>query len=339
MDVETNARNIRHLRRIIFTDTLLILILVFIILSLFIFPSFWGAKMLRSNINSIEGKYQDPSSQKQNVIARLWQEESKKLPFQITANQKPNLPFYDNVMTVIRPLQYSGLSGLFRPDVTLDIDFDTKTWYLRNLHRYTDDGRVILDEGRYGLCGELAAYTYAKLKFLFEKDYMVRFVRVAESGFFLTPQSTHIVLIFAHKNEANPVTYMIDPSLGRYGKMDDFDEYIYFETSEVLHYVIERQRDVYFGINRGTPLFISKDFLGALFVEDVNGKFDKQNFAIALTATRRFKFSSRYIYAIRRVDGQTEEVENKLLAANILDNNEYHILKEKLKEWFAKVPQ
>ena len=105
-------------------------------------------------------------------------------------------PYYKEIMDIIRPLDYSVIPSLvLQSNIKLSIDFTNKTWSLLNFHQFDSNGNIILDYGRYGLCGELASYTYNRIKYFFNDRYVIKFAQVSESGFFLTPNSSHAVLI------------------------------------------------------------------------------------------------------------------------------------------------
>src|SRR5665213_2730196 len=104
-------------------------------------------------------------------------------------------PYYDAVMRIIAPLEYSGVPVMVKPQVGLSIDFAKRTWTLHNIHDYDSQGRVILEQGRYGLCAELATFVFEQMKPFLSNQYEVRFAMVTESGFFAAGQSNHIVLV------------------------------------------------------------------------------------------------------------------------------------------------
>ncbi|MDD5668884.1 MAG: hypothetical protein PHE58_02485, partial [Candidatus Omnitrophica bacterium] len=110
-----------------------------------------------------------------------------------------DIPHYKTVMTIVQPLRYSGLPMFLREDVRLTIDSTKQIWKISNLHRFNSKGNVVLEDNRYGLCGELAGYVYQNIKTLFDNKYSISFLRVSESGYFLSPQSSHIVLLINDK--------------------------------------------------------------------------------------------------------------------------------------------
>jgi len=104
------------------------------------------------------------------------------------------VPYYEEVKKIIEPLRYSGFNALMMPDVKVSIDFTGKQWTLHNIHRFDKNGKVMLSDGRYGICGELAAYVYEKIRLIFPAEYDIKFVSLSESGYFLHPRATHIAL-------------------------------------------------------------------------------------------------------------------------------------------------
>jgi hypothetical protein len=91
---------------------------------------------------------------------------------------RPKPPYFAEVSRIIKPLQYSGFQMFTAKDVYLSLDFEKGTWTLYNIHSFDEKGKFILQDGKYGTCGELAAYTYDKVKPLFDDDYEIKFVTV-----------------------------------------------------------------------------------------------------------------------------------------------------------------
>lgn len=244
------------------------------------------------------------------------------------------LPYYEQVLQIISPLEYSGLPTLLKQDVRMTIDFDKQTWTLHNLHEYNDEGDILLDAGRYGLCGELAGSIFKRIKKLFGADYEIKFAKVSESGFFLTPQSTHIVLL-AH-NKINGESYLIDPSFHKYGRQADLDEYLFFGIEDSLSFIDQKSPDISFAADHAMPILIRHNFLLQISVGKTEGKFDPNNFVLSVIATERYKFSGRYLFAIRKINGQTQEFENKWLLNETLDPKDHETIHDALMRWFQQ---
>ncbi|MCK9595349.1 MAG: hypothetical protein M0R35_06700 [Candidatus Omnitrophica bacterium] len=252
------------------------------------------------------------------------------------AGQRKNIPCYNQVMSVIRPLVYSGFKALVRPEVDLSIDFANNSYTVKNLHRFDEAGVIILEDNRYGLCGELASYVFRRVRPIIPERYKINFVRVAESGFFANPKSTHIVLLVSDTLSVPPKRYFIDPSFHRYGSVEEYDNYLFIETLDHLAFEKDKFTDVTFAINGGTPILIKDGYMIELTIGRVNGKFDKDNFIIALGVQEKYKFTSRYIFGLIKDNGKVQELENKALAMNILGIKKYEQLKKKLWDWFEQ---
>lgn len=63
-------------------------------------------------------------------------------------------PYAAEVKKIVDPLRYSGIQMFVNNDVYLTLDFDKKIWILHNVHSFNDKGELILQEDRYGTCGE-----------------------------------------------------------------------------------------------------------------------------------------------------------------------------------------
>lgn len=246
-----------------------------------------------------------------------------------------SLPFYEEIMDVVEPLEYSIFPDLVRPDVSLSINFNGKFWTLHNIHQTDAQGQIVLKNDRYGLCGELAAYTHRKIKPILKDQYTIEFLRAAESGFFLRPYSSHIILVISDKKTQE--RYFLDPSFARYGKEEDFEDYLFFDAVDVFAILQEQKTDVSFLADFGTPVLIKENFLLYFMVESVEGKFDKDNFVLAVTANKRYKYSGRYVYALRKRNGEKQTHTNEWLLHRLLTPDEAKKLLDKITEWFNQV--
>lgn len=252
--------------------------------------------------------------------------------------KRNGVPYYEDVMKIIRPLRYTALHSLLRPDVNIAIDFENGIWYLRNIHKFNEEGDIILENNNEGFCGQLAAYIYKKIKKLFDEKYVIRFVRVAESGFFLAPTASHFVLLITERSFiGTPKTYIIDPSFGRYGNTEDFDDYMYVESINILPILENKIRDALFYMDRSSAILIKNDALVSLAVEKVNNKFDRNNFRISLMKSRRYMFAGRYILSLQRNDGKDEVYENPSLVPRVFDTKDYQALRKRLMEWYNDI--
>ena len=247
----------------------------------------------------------------------------------------PTPPYYDAIMKIITPLQYSGVPVMVKPQVTLSVDFNKWTWTLRNIHAYDSQGGIILEQGRYGLCAELATYLFEKIKPMLDGRYEIKFAMVGESGFFSGGQSNHIVLLLVDKSDNQ--AYLIDPSFHKYARLKDLPEYHVLNIQDTLSFVKDKSTDVSFGVDQAIPLYIKNDFLLSFAVTSVDGKFDKDNFILVIAANRRFKFAGRDIVMIGRHNKEFEDFENKVYLNQLLSPEEIKILFDKLKSWFEQV--
>ncbi|MBF0571219.1 MAG: hypothetical protein HQL12_05045 [Candidatus Omnitrophica bacterium] len=247
----------------------------------------------------------------------------------------PSPPFYDLIMKILAPLEYSGVPSMVKPQVDLIINFSQRTWTLHKIHEYDSQGRVILEQGRFGLCAELAMFVFEKIKPLLDGRYEVKFAMVTESGFFSTEQSNHIVLILVDKT--NSQAYLIDPSFHKYARMMDLPEYHVVNVQDTLAFVKDKSPDFSFGVDQAIPLYIKNEFLLSFSVTSVDGKFDRDNFIFVISATQRYKFAGRDIVFIGRRNKEFEDFEHKSLLNQLLTPVETKMLFDKLKSWIERV--
>ncbi|MBF0504927.1 MAG: hypothetical protein HQL14_07485 [Candidatus Omnitrophica bacterium] len=244
---------------------------------------------------------------------------------------KNDLPFYDEIMQMIQSLEYSGLPVMVKPQVKLGVDFSARTWTLQNIHEYDKQGGIVLEQGRYGLCAELATYLYEKIKPLLDARFEVKFARVTEAGFFSADRSNHIVLIMA--NHAIHEAYLIDPSFHKYAKLKDLPEYHVLDIQDALVFVKDKSPDVSFSVDQATPLYVRGDILLSFAVTSVDGKFDRDNFLFVISANRRFKYSSLDILVVGRHNKKFEDFEYKDFLEQLLNPEEIRILEDKFNSW------
>ena len=248
---------------------------------------------------------------------------------------RPQPPFYDAIMKIITPLEYSGVPVMVKPQVALSLDFDKRIWTLKNIHEYDSQGSVILEQGRYGLCAELATYVFEKIKPLLDGRYEVKFAMVAESGFFAAGQSNHIVLLLVDRSDSQ--MYLIDPSFHKYARLKDLPEYHVVNVQDTLSFVKDKSPDFSFGVDQAIPLYIKNDFLLSFAVTSVDGKFDRENFIFVISANRQYKFGGRDIVFIGRHNKELEDYEDKALLNQLLTPDEIKTLFDKLKSWIMRV--
>ncbi|OGW91432.1 MAG: hypothetical protein A3D28_00440 [Omnitrophica bacterium RIFCSPHIGHO2_02_FULL_63_14] len=220
------------------------------------------------------------------------------------------------VEKIIDPLRYSGYQDFIRPEVSLDIDFKEGVWTLRNIHRFDEQGNVVLNQGRYGVCEDLVAYTYQRVLPHFPAgQYRIRFAEAVESSFFQDASGgSHIILLIAdleaERSGAKKV-YILDPSLRRYGTPDYFDNYRIVGPAPILDFINARERDSVFQVNHGPPIVINRNAIVNLYVGEEDGKFDRDNYYIRLALTRRYQFARKPLFTIRKRAGRvTVEEEN-----------------------------
>lgn len=247
-------------------------------------------------------------------------------------------PFHKEIEKILKPLKYSGLKRLLRPDVWVSIDFNRRTWTLHGVHRYDQEGRVLLEEGRYGICQELAVHTYEQIQTLFKDQYDIRFIPVAEAGFFPYPYGSHTGICIVQRKLFGDKVYFLDPTYHRYGDIASFNDYCFNGSSaRYLTLQTEHNTDETQVVNSITPLVIRENYLIGLSVEVVGDRFDKNNFVISILATRKYRYSGRHIYALKMAGGRYYEIEDEGMARLLLQDIEYDQLRDKVKKMFERI--
>jgi len=255
---------------------------------------------------------------------------------QININRSnAGLPHKEEVYKVINPLRYSGIQMFSSKDVYLTLDFEKELWILHNVHKFDDNGELVLNEGKYGTCGELAAYTADKLGPVFKDDYKIDFLMASQSGYFLAPKASHIVLRITSRLDGRQV-YILDPSFRRYGEFKDFDDYLFFKELPQLNFMENKESDTVQQFNTAIPLLIRGEYLLGFVVEHTDRQLDQKNFVMALTLNKKYNYSGRYLFALRYAEGDTQVFENKRLALEALSEKEWDTLKEEITRFFEE---
>ena len=244
------------------------------------------------------------------------------------------LPYSDVIMGIISPLEYSGFPVMVKPDVSLSIDFSKRTWTLRNIHEYDPQGAVVLEQGRYGLCAELSTFVYYKLKPLLPPRYELRFAMATEPGFFPTEQSSHIILLMF--DQATRDAYLIDPSYHKFGKINELSGYRILGIQDTLSFIKDKSPDVSFKVDQAMPLFIKDNLLLSFAVLTVDGKFDKDNFLLVVSAKLRDQLTGLDILTVGKHNGEIEAYENADTLGKLLNPAEVHMLYDQFKGWLSQ---
>lgn len=269
-----------------------------------------------------------------------WQIEHKLIALTVNKPRSdpdvPHAPYYNEIMSIIKPLEYTVVPSLLtQPDITLSIDPVKKTWTLHKFHQFDHDGNVIIENDRYGLCGELASFTYRKIKPILGDKFTVKFANVAQSGYFLHPSGSHVILLIY--DNSNNQAYLIDPGLHRYGPIGDYQDYLYKSFAEDVEGINEHQEDVTYQINHGMPLLIYNEYISVFTVEDVNGKFDKNNFCFTVQSNRRYDYEGRYFLLLKTENGKVSTFEDKEFEGKVLSVDDAQVIKRTLITWFNSI--
>lgn len=247
-------------------------------------------------------------------------------------------PYYEKIMEIIEPLVYSGIPDLLRDEVHIRINFDDGVWTLENVHRFDPEGNVVLIDDKYGVCGELAAFTYQKIKPLIGNSYDIHFLVCAEAGYFPSALGgTHIILRLRDNKALMPDEFYLDPSFKIYGPFSHFENYIFLQEQDNLSFLVERRYSDFSELNDQTPILIRDNFRISFGVIEVNGQFDRNNFAFIMTATERYKYAGRIVLSLRLIDGQLQILEDSYLVNKIFKKQEYNKLRQKIIDDFNAI--
>lgn len=245
----------------------------------------------------------------------------------------PGAPRAWEIAEILKPLRYSGVSTLLRPEVRLSLDTRNRTWALTDFFRFDSLGRTLLEEDHSGACGLLAAAAYQRVRPLLDAGlYDIKFVRASESGFFLPPSGTHFLLRIM---ELGPPgipgkVFILDPVFRRYGEIGEFTDYFFQEEMALLPFMELRSPHLALEAGVSIPLEIRGDRIVSLVVRDVNGKFDMENYSLNLRVRERHHFTGTKALQVRVTEGKREIIEDRPLALKALAGGRYGRLRERL---------
>lgn len=242
------------------------------------------------------------------------------------------------VRRIFEEIGYSGLAIIQQPDFRLSVDFDKQAWMAHHIHRYDAQGRLELCEsgkGKYGLCGDLATHVADQLRPRLQPQQTLEFVRVAESQFFPSSVAAHYALRILEAQPPDPPRiYILDPSFRRYGPIEDFEDYLFYEPRSEMAFVSTRATDETFPAGQATPLLLHSKVMLGLVIAHEGRRFDPEHYRLSLVATFRHRYMSRRILSIRRLGDRIEVIENAKLARQAVPAGEYAALRARLLELF-----
>lgn len=243
------------------------------------------------------------------------------------------LPYFDEVTRIMAPLEYSGIHNILENDSRLSVDFEKKTWTLHNVFDFNDDGSDILIDGKRGLCVRLARYVYHQIRGIFPADrYEIFFEKVKERDYFFAPQATHILLTVLDKESST--MYLIDPSFKRYGRVDDFDEYVFFERMDPKVFLeSNKSSDKFFNVDSASPIFIRDGRLLVFAVEFVDGEIGPDRFVVSISAVERRADKGEYVLGLKYFDGYIQTYSNDRLMRRLLTPDEITKIQQRLLQW------
>ncbi|MBI4412060.1 MAG: hypothetical protein HY541_06220 [Deltaproteobacteria bacterium] len=273
-------------------------------------------------------------------VLEYFQKESPYRPEMIVQESAPHSGF---VKKIIEPLRYSGLPGLLRPDVSLEIDFQNKTWKLKNIHDFDANGNLLLTDGRYGICGDLAAYVYQKIRPVFGERYLIEFMRVFDSNFFKSGDGFHIILRIVDMESGMQgtrykKTFLLDPSFRRYGEPNLFPDYRPKEEQfDHLPFLVEKNPDDTFKVGLGVPILINRNAVIMLWVAEREGVFDQDNFRVVLSLQKIHEYRSVHLLIMEKREGNDFTWEAENVYKGFLKKSTYEQLKKRIGVLFSTV--
>lgn len=245
------------------------------------------------------------------------------------------LPYSEEITKAMDTLEYSGFYVLVKPEVTLNIDFAKRQWTLGHVHQFDKEGKLILDENRYGLCAELATFVYQQIQPILDNRYSLEFAMATQKYFFPTSESNHIVLLML--DQQTKESYLIDPSFHKYGKIKELREYEIISIQEGLSFVKEKAPDVSFMANQAVPLVIRNDLLLTFSTITVDEKFDKENYLFIIQAIQRYKFLRTDIMVAGKYGNRPKFYVNQKFLGELLSEDEINQLISKFKGWIEQI--
>lgn len=245
-------------------------------------------------------------------------------------------PAAAKVEELIAPLRYSGFQPLTNPAVSISIDPAGKTWALRNIRTYDAAGEVTLDQGRYGICGELAAFTYPRVKKILGPGYAVQVIRASESSYFPVGASDHYLILITDLSDTSNV-YALDPSFHRYGPISRFKNYAFYSSRQ--SFLMNHGTDMRQSARVGLPLLIRKGHLMLLSITpNDDGAFDAGNHTLKLTLFGKNEYQGSDVLVLERRNGVARSTEDDGSLRSFLGDADYGTLRRRITELFDAIP-
>jgi hypothetical protein len=176
---------------------------------------------------------------------------------------------------------------------------------------------------------------YQKTGPLLEDKYTTELWLCAESKFFPFMIGDHVIVRITDNGLLADNVYVIDPTYGRYGRLDDFDDYIFVKPSNLGPFLNQKTDDT-LEVGVTTPVLLKKRHLISLGVVRVNNTFDSQNFGLALILSRPYRYISRAVAEVRKNKGETETGGFTKLPREI-ETKEFYVLRKRMIEFFEQI--
>jgi hypothetical protein len=145
----------------------------------------------------------------------------------------------------------------------------------------------------------------------------------------------HVVVRITDKGLLADNVYIIDPTYGKYGRLDDFDDYVFVKPSNLGPF-LNQKRDDTLQVGVTTPVLLMKRYLISLGVVRVNDAFDSQNFGLALVLSRPHRYISRAVAEVRKNRGETE-TGGFTNIPRAIKTKEFYVLRTRMIEFFEQI--
>lgn len=206
-------------------------------------------------------------------------------------SQPQELPHQEEVKEILASLRYSALEDMAREDFGISLFFEHGAWVLENIFAYDAGGLLVNHQTKTGTCVHLCQITHELIRPLFEKDYQILFVKGNDDSFFDAEAGagpTHYLLKLRPKDSGKKAL-VLDPSYGLYDYKKNFADYYFAKTMEAIDLLAEDATNLALEVDTAYPLLLLNrgSQMLALSVRRVDGKYDSDNFALAVTLTKR----------------------------------------------------
>jgi len=223
------------------------------------------------------------------------------------------LPLEEEITRFLNTLTYSSLDDLGRDETRISLNFANNTWTINNIFAYDEVGKIVNQGTRSGVCTQLSQITFGYLQSLLGEYYDIVFLQANEARFFSSSDNagtTHFLLKATPKSNTKKLgkPLIVDPTFKVYNYIDRIENLEFSKDLANFSVFKNKTTDMSMFIDMQYPLTFSKDkkHLLSLVIKRVNNRYNKDNFALLIYATKEYSIRGHCIFGLINNNGKLE---------------------------------